>query len=166
MIILTTDSFKPQSSSSSSIRTSEFDDSVKYPYHQTKHTQCFVKFYFLNQIFQENKSLLRSSWRNIFYTEKALANLNRIPDFIFIVTMLDLGQPGLYKMITIPWKFLYRIDYGLKLYAFGTPTKIFVIQLRNDNSSEELADNSNYPISFLAVVCMHCISNGKKLHKI
>ncbi|OXA59866.1 hypothetical protein Fcan01_06064 [Folsomia candida] len=164
MVVLTTDVFK-LSETLASIRTWKYDDIVRYPYHQRKHSACFAKFYFLDQSFSsEGKSQLKLSWRSIFFTERSLTNMNRIPDFIFICTLLDLHQPAFNTLIDSPWKFLTTADFGPKvIFKFTTPTKIFLLNLDNHDSSKGPANFQ--PVS-ISVICMHCTLRSDVISKV
>lgn len=123
--------------------SSPYDDPIRYDYHQRKHSPCFLKLYFVQKLPHEiHHSLLKAFWRNIFYEERSLANLNRISDLILIITDIPFF---LEKYAEIPWVFLSSMDYLLdaaETFDFFTPSPMFVL---------DTVENK------LSPVCYHCL---------
>lgn len=81
----------------------EFPDFLKYPFHQLKYCKCFAKFYLLNPLEIDGKQKVRHLWRNVFYSERTLTSLNRMPQYTIVISEIP---PSVLIGLEIPWKFL------------------------------------------------------------
>ncbi|OXA53670.1 hypothetical protein Fcan01_11138 [Folsomia candida] len=125
------------------------DDSKKFEIHRQTYSTCFIKFYFLP--YPEQKFNLNLSWKNIFFSENLLSNLNRISDFTVIITTMS--RVEIISSVAFPWTFLSpkMLLYEIRAFHYFNPSPHFVYNPRQDS---------------IFTLCLHCREKAEMLRLI